>query len=152
MSERRSNCPVTFALDSYGDKWSLLILRDVLFLGKRTYREFAESDEKIATNILANRLEKLERNGFLKKTRNPENKRTNFYNPTLKTMDLIPMLLEIVQWSAKYDDQTAVPKDFIRKLKRDRFGVIQDIKEKIKQGERIAPPPASPGKKTGRKG
>lgn len=115
----RSHCPISFALDSFGDKWSLLILRDLLFRGKTYYDEFLQSPEGISTNILADRLKKLESERFIKKTQDPENKRRFIYQPDSKALDLIPMMLEMVQWSAQYDSKTIIPPSEIKKIKKD---------------------------------
>ncbi|MEP6848104.1 MAG: helix-turn-helix domain-containing protein, partial [Acidobacteriota bacterium] len=82
LKGRRSNCPVNFAVETIGDKWSLVILRDIIFWGKRTYGEFLKSDERIATNILAGRLEYLEKEGLISKTHDPADKRKEIYNVT----------------------------------------------------------------------
>src|SRR3954470_24737184 len=94
----RSHCPVNYALEAFGDKWSLLILRDIVFRGKRTYGEFLKSEEGIATNILASRLETMEREGILKRTADPQDARKDFLILTEKGLDLIPMLFEIILW------------------------------------------------------
>ena len=94
----RSNCPLTSALDIIGDKWSLIIIRD-LFLGKKTFTEFIKSSEKIATNILANRLELLTANGLIKVTKLPNDRKTKLYYLTDKGIDMYPIIYEMVQWS-----------------------------------------------------
>ena len=78
MKKNRSSCPLTSVLDIVGDKWSLLIIRDI-FLGKKTFTEFLRSSEKIATNILSNRLELLIKNGLLKVTKLPNDQKTKIY-------------------------------------------------------------------------
>ncbi len=135
MKKRKTDCPITFALDFYGDRWSLLILRDVLFMGKRGYKEFLESKEKISTNILASRLEKLEENDFLVKERDSKNKKKFIYSPTPKALDLMPVLLEFVRWSAKYDEETPVTKKFLQKLKNDREGLIKEMTAHLKKSD-----------------
>src|SRR6266542_5845105 len=100
---RRSDCPINFALETFGDTWSLLIIRDIVFFGKRTYGDFFKSRESIATNILASRLTLLEHEGILYKTPHPDDKRKDVYALTEKGLDLIPMLLEMVAWGAKHD-------------------------------------------------
>ncbi|MEP7076284.1 MAG: helix-turn-helix domain-containing protein [Acidobacteriota bacterium] len=97
---RRSNCPVNFAVETIGDKWSLVILRDIIFWGKRSYGEFLKSDEKIATNILAGRLEYLEREGLISKTQDPSDKRKEIYTVTDRGLDMVPMFVEMIAWSA----------------------------------------------------
>ena len=95
-------CPISTTLDILGDKWTLLIIRDLMFKGKRTYGEFLQSEEKIATNILADRLLILEKNGIVEKRVFPENKVKNLYQLTPKGIDLMPILLEIIVWGDKY--------------------------------------------------
>jgi len=101
----KSHCPVNYTLEILGDQWSLLIMRDMLLFGKRRYKEFMESDEKIATNILADRLAKLEEQGIIEKM-------CEQYLPTQKGLDLLPILTELAMWGAKYDKKTAAPKKF----------------------------------------
>ena len=100
----RSNCPVNFGVETFGDKWSLLIVRDIVFWGKKTYGDFLRSDEQIATNILAARLASLETSGIVTKIPHPNDKRKDVYQLTAKGLDLIPLLVEIVSWSGKQGD------------------------------------------------
>ena len=100
---RRSDCPINFALETFGDMWSLLIVRDIVYFGKKTYGEFLESDEGIATNILASRLAQLEQKGVLLKKPHDTDKRKEVYALTEKGLDLIPILLELANWSAQHD-------------------------------------------------
>ena len=123
----RSHCPINFAQETFGDKWSLLIIRDLLFKGKNYYGEFLNSDEKISTNILANRLEKLEEDGLITKAIDKENNAKKIYSLTQKGLDLLPMLLEMIAWSAKYDKDTGTPKEFIRKLTQDKDSLIREL-------------------------
>ena len=101
LKGRRSDCPVNFAVESLGDKWTLVILRDMIFWGKKTYGELLKSDEKIATNILANRLAALEAEGFIYKTPDPNDKRKDIYRVTEKGLSLVPMFIEMIAWSAQ---------------------------------------------------
>ena len=130
-SKRRSNCPISFALDIFGDKWSLLIVRDIVFRGKTSYGEFLESQEHIATNILANRLARLENAGIIKKIANTKDKRKDIYMLTQKSIDLLPVLLEISIWSAKYDPKTGAPREFISQARKDRTHLINKIKTNL---------------------
>ena len=118
--EKRSSCPISFALDLFGDKWSLLILRDIIFKDKKTYNDFLNSEESISTNILAERLERLKHEGFIRGQTDKVDKKKTLYAPTDKALDLIPVILEIIEWSAKYDVNTGAPKEFLRELKKDR--------------------------------
>ncbi|CAI8304435.1 MAG: putative HTH-type transcriptional regulator [Formosa sp. Hel3_A1_48] len=98
MKTNRSNCPLTSALDIVGDKWSLLIIRDI-FLGKKTFTEFLKSPEKIATNILSNRLELLINNGLLNVTKLHNDQKTKIYYLTDAGIEMYPIIYEMMQWS-----------------------------------------------------
>ncbi|MFC6101969.1 winged helix-turn-helix transcriptional regulator [Olivibacter domesticus] len=112
----RSDCPLNFAIEIFGDKWTLLIIRDLIFFDKRYYQEFLSSQEKISTNILADRLTALEKNGFVKKERDEHHKQKIIYRLTEKGIDLVPMLIEIALWSDKYGENLPqYKKDFILK-------------------------------------
>jgi DNA-binding HxlR family transcriptional regulator len=139
----RSNCPVNFGLETFGDKWSLLIIRDMIFWGKRTYGEFLRSDEGIATNILASRLLQLEENGILQKTPHSSDKRTDVYSLTEKGMALIPLMVEIVAWSGNLSQWQSISgagtPEQIRQVKRfaaakDKRKIIAEIREALESG------------------
>ncbi len=100
-SEFRSTCPVASALDIIGDKWSLLIMRDMLTQGKKTFKEFSESQEGIAPGILSSRLKWLEVNGLMTKQKLPQNQKENIYLLTEKGIELAPIILELIVWSDK---------------------------------------------------
>ncbi len=129
-TKSRSSCPVTFALDLFGDKWSLLILRDLLLRNKYHYQEFLNSGEGISTNILADRLSQLESNKLINKKKDQQNKKQYIYSPTDKAKDLIPMLAEMITWSAKYDPKTGVPLKMKRLIKKDKKAFIQSLSYK----------------------
>ena len=126
---RRSDCPISSALDLLGDRWSLLVMRDVLMSGKSHYREFLASEERIATNILADRLARLEAGGLLVKTAEDPRSGKQAYQATDKGKDLIPLLLEMVAWSAAPDPQVAVPPALIAALRKDRAGTARAIRD-----------------------
>ena len=129
--KNRSSCPVTFALDLIGDKWSLLIMRDIILFGKRFYHEFAASDEKISTNILANRLSMLECSGVILKSKDTQDKKRYIYSPTEKGLDLLPVIISMVRWSAKYDADTGAPKSEIDKIEQDPEAYIAAVRAKF---------------------
>jgi DNA-binding HxlR family transcriptional regulator len=131
---RRSDCPIHFALEIFGDRWSLLLVRDIVLFGKHTYGDFLRSEEQIATNILAARLAFLEREGILHKTPHATDKRKDVYTLTEKGLDLIPMLLDIVVWSATYDPETDAPKEFVERIRTDKEHLIKEITETVRQG------------------
>lgn len=95
----RSGCPIASTLDIVGDKWSLLIVRDMLFQGKRTFKDFSSSSEKIAPGILSARLKWLEDNGLITKQKLPANQKENIYLLTEKGIELTPIITEIILWS-----------------------------------------------------
>lgn len=139
----RSDCPVNFALETFGDKWSLLIIRDIVFWGKKTYGEFLNSDEGIATNILAARLAQLEQEGILARSPDPADKRRDVYSLTEKGLELIPLLVEIVAWSGKLIEwqaqagngtpqQIAAVKRFA--MTKDKSSIVDEIREIVKRG------------------
>lgn len=127
---RNTGCPFAFALDTFGDRWSLIIIRDMLMKGHRTYGEFLESDERIATNVLADKLQELELAGIVSKSRDPENGRRILYSLTEKGADLAPVMLEIARWSAKYDPNTKAREKVIRRIETDREGFAQELRER----------------------
>ena len=129
--KRDTGCPFAFALDTFGDRWSLLVIRDLMFRGKKTYGEFLDAKEGIATNILADRLKYLEAEGIIRKSRDPHSRRRNIYELTEKGCDLVPVMLEILRWSGKYDPQTAVPKKALKRVAVDRDGFVAEIRARL---------------------
>ncbi|WP_298425707.1 helix-turn-helix domain-containing protein [uncultured Kordia sp.] len=98
----RCNCPITVALDVIGDKWALVIVKQILTEGKKTFKDFIESEESIATNILSSRLKMLEEFKIITKDKLPDNKKTNIYTLTEKGIDLMPIIAELSIWSDKH--------------------------------------------------
>ena len=131
---RRSDCPINFALEIFGDPWSLLLIRDIVYFGKKTYGEFLASEEGMATNILASRLAHLEQQGILTKKLSPQDKRKEEYVLTEKGLDLIPVLVEMADWSAQYDSHSAAPAAWIALMKAQREQMIQRIRETVQSG------------------
>ena len=95
----RCQCPITSALDIVGDKWTLVIIKQMLFEEKSTFKDFTESPESIATNILSSRLKLLEKFGIINKENHPKNKKTNIYTLTEKGLSFTPILIELMFWS-----------------------------------------------------
>jgi DNA-binding HxlR family transcriptional regulator len=131
--EFRSTCPISTALDIFGDKWSLLIIRDLMFNEKCTYGEFLSSEEKIATNILADRLATLESGEIISRHDHPGSKLKVLYKLTPKGLDLIPVLVEIIAWSEKYHHVHPYAKLFAKQVKIDKEGVIKEIRVSLKK-------------------
>jgi DNA-binding HxlR family transcriptional regulator len=132
---RQSGCPVAYGLDVFGDKWTLVVIRDMLMVGKRHYGEFLESPERIASNVLADRLKRLEDAGIVSKETDPGNQSKIIYNLTPKGVELIPLILEIVLWGTKHAPHTTMPAEFVRKIKKDKTGTIREIVECLKNNE-----------------
>ena len=128
--KQRSDCPISSALDIFGDKWSLLVMRDLLFRNKLHYRDLLASEEGIATNILADRLAKLEQAGLIEKTDDGRRSGKQVYSATAKGADLIPLLLQMMLWSAEHNPQTAAPDALITELKTDLGQAAQAIRQR----------------------
>jgi DNA-binding HxlR family transcriptional regulator len=131
LIERRSNCPLNVALELFGDSWSLLVLRDVLLLGKSRYGEFLASPEGISTNILASRLKQLEVRGLLEKLPDPNDRKTSVYLPTTLGVSVLPVLLEVIRWGTKNLSDTGIP-DFVREaLQEGSSGLIAECEARV---------------------
>lgn len=129
-NQKRSDCPISCSLDIWGDKWSLLIIRDLMFNKKCTYGDFLKSEEGIATNILASRLKALEENEIIEKLEHPESKAKILYKLTHKGIDLFPILVEVHLWTEKYYSIPAYLKPLIKEAKNDKEAFIKaSIKE-----------------------
>jgi DNA-binding HxlR family transcriptional regulator len=100
----RSGCPINLTVEVIGDKWSLIIIRGIMFDGKRHFRELLHAEEKIASNILTDRLNMLEREGIISKKPDPEHKQKYIYSLTAAGIDLLPLMVEIGSWSLKQRD------------------------------------------------
>jgi DNA-binding HxlR family transcriptional regulator len=133
-AENKSHCPVNFALETFGDAWSLLIVRDIVFWGKRTYGEFLDSGEGIATNVLAARLAHLEQKGVLSKGPHETDRRKEVYALTEKGLALIPIMLEMSGWSAQYDPDTTAPRQFVKAVYADREKMFSLVQETVRRG------------------
>lgn len=127
----RSGCPLSYTLDFFGDKWSLLIIRDMMLSGKTTYGEFQNSEEKIATNILADRLSMLEQYGFVTKQVSADKKSKFTYTLTEKGITLVPVILEIGLWGTQFHPP-GMKQELIDSIQNDRQGTIFAIQEKLR--------------------
>ena len=125
----RSDCPISSALDIVGDKWSLLILRDILMLGKRTFKEFSNADEHISSSILANRLSKLEEFSIICKRPHATNKKVFEYFATELGADFVPVLVEYILWSNKHYQSHIAEEahQFALQLKQNKEQIISQI-------------------------
>ena len=124
-TRKRSDCPVSSSLDIWGDKWSLLIIRDLMFAKECTYGDFLKAEEKIATNILASRLQALEENNIIEKLEHPDSKAKVLYKLTKKGIDLLPVMIEINLWAEKYFSIPEDRKAMLKAVKKDKAGFIK---------------------------
>lgn len=106
-------------------------MRDLLFKDKRRFGEFVSAEEGISTNILSERLARLESEGLISKAVDEENRRQFVYSPTQKGLDLLPALLDISLWSATYDPKTAAPPAVMKQIRADRDGFIRKIRKRF---------------------
>lgn len=133
LTSRRSECPIAFGLDLFGDKWTLLILRDILFYKVTRFSDFAVR-EGISTNILAERLARLENADIITKEQDKTLKNQNIYHITSKGRNLLPTLVEMSIWGLLYDEQTSVSKKFTHRLATQRSQIAKEITDAVNSG------------------
>lgn len=131
--KKRSECPISCSLDIFGDKWSLLIIRDMMFFNKSTYGDFLKSAEGIATNILASRLQSLEENQLIEKLEHPDSKAKVLYKLTQKSIDLLPIIVEIHLWAEKYFVIPAELKSVLKEAKKGKDEFIKATTRQLKK-------------------
>ncbi len=126
---RRSGCPVSIGLEIFGDLWSLLIVRDMMTRGSRTFKDFMNAGEGIATNILAGRLRKLEASGIITAEPAPTDARQIYYRLTEKGIDLAPVLLELLLWGARHHE-TGAPCAVMAEMAKNRDYVLAETRRR----------------------
>lgn len=126
--KRRSGCPLNASVEMVGDRWSLLILRDMMLRGYQTFNEFLHSDEKIATNILADRLRRLESYGIIETEQDLADGRKTIYTLTPKGIDLAPVLTEMVLWAARHEETGNQP--LVRQMRTDKEQLLAAVRER----------------------
>ncbi|KGO93787.1 winged helix-turn-helix transcriptional regulator [Flavobacterium subsaxonicum] len=136
-SENRSGCPISSSLDIFGDRWSLLIVRDLMLYKTRTYGDFTKSEEKIATNILANRLQILEDKGIISKLPYPDNKVKGLYKLSPKGIELIPALIEIALWGDKNLSKPDVRSPYLKEVKKNKSKFLKNVMEKLSADDEV---------------
>ncbi len=129
--KRRSSCPINLSLEIFGDKWSLLILRDIIFFEKGHFNQFL-LQEKISTNILTDRLNRLVENNILSKTKEKRNLSSYVYSLTEKGIELVPIIIEIYYWGAKNTAKNSAESKFLKEIETDKMKTINRIVTKIK--------------------
>jgi DNA-binding HxlR family transcriptional regulator len=127
QSTPRSRCPISLALELIGDRWTLIILRDLMMRGRTRYQDLLAAEEGIATNVLADRLKRLEEAKVITKTRDPDNGKQFLYAPTAKALDLLPVLFDLMRWSAKHDKRTDQSISFLKRLRTNEAALRREI-------------------------
>lgn len=123
-----SGCPIDYALSVFGDRWSLLIIRDLSIKGVKTYAELLDGWEGISTNILAQRMKHLEGNGIVERRKNPANWRSSLYELTPKGRDLAPLLSEVILWGGRYNEADAPMSEAFEAVQSDRAGFEEELR------------------------
>ena len=134
-SQARSGCPVNIALEVFGDRWSLLIVRDLMVRGYHTFKQFQDSGEGIASNILSDRLRKLQAAGIITTEHEPTDARRVNYRLTHKGIDLAPVLLELLIWGANHES-TGAPCSVIENLAKNRQQVLIEVRRRWRERDR----------------
>ncbi len=132
--KRRSGCPVSVSLEILGDRWSLLIIRDLMVRGYRTFKQFEESGEGIATNILTDRLKKLESTGIISTEVDGTDGRKVNYRLTQKGIDLAPVLLELLIWGARHE-RTEASYALIEKMAEHRQALLEEVRRRWEEND-----------------
>ena len=135
--KRRSDCPISLSLDVFGDKWTLLILRDFMFFDNRHFNELVKN-EAISTNILTDRLKKLIENGIITKQTDEKNRSSYLYSLTRKGLELIPIVIEIYKWGANNIEGNNAESKFKKRINCETEKVSQEFINKIKTTHNIA--------------
>lgn len=132
QGRRRSGCPVSISLEEIGDRWSLLIIRDLMVRGYHTFKQFQESGEGIATNVLASRLKRLRKAGVVSIEADPSDRRKLNYRLTQKGIDLAPVVLELLIWGASHE-QSGAPCEVIAHMAQNRQQVLAEVRRRWEQ-------------------
>jgi DNA-binding HxlR family transcriptional regulator len=127
-----STCPIGYALEIFGDRWTLLVLRDLMLNSRRRYKELLACPEGIATNVLADRLKRLEQRGLISKLRDPLDARQFIYTPTEAAIGLIPMLSELIVWSAR-NGVGDFDEELVQRISKDRERFILETQDAIRR-------------------
>lgn len=125
-AKRRSDCPINITLEMLGDSWSLLVVRDLLFGGARKFKDLLDASEGVATNILANRLQRLEHAGIIDRHVDSTDARSHVYLLTEKGLGLAPVLIEMVLWAARHED-TGAPPAMVEAMRKNRQQFIRGL-------------------------
>ncbi len=131
--QSETECPLAYSLCIFGDRWSLLILRDMILLNKQRYGEFLQSPEAISTNILAARLKQLLSKGFIEKYKDPDNAKSHLYIMSEKGISLLPVIMAIVEWGSEEVQPLEITVPIVAEYKEDRDKFIRLSIDRLKQ-------------------
>ncbi len=134
-TDTRSHCPINFTVEIFGDTWSMLIYRDMAALGKKTFGEFMDSDEKIGSSVLSERLVHLEKVGIIQKSQDDADKRKTIYTLTTTGMDAIPILYEIATWGSYTSPNPVSAPAWFESMKLDRQKVVDAWRIALQAGD-----------------
>jgi DNA-binding HxlR family transcriptional regulator len=129
-------CPISFAMNMLGDRWSLLIIRDMMLFGRRRYSEFLASSEGISTNILAARLKQMQQLDLVEKFSDPSNRKASVYLLTDKGLRLFPVLLEVIRWGQQHDERSMITDAMAQALRDGGQPLARQIQERV-ESERL---------------
>ena len=133
MINEPNQCPIRFGLGVFGDRWSLLIIRDMMFRGHTRFQDFLDAAEGISTNVLADRLSRLETQHIIKREKNPDDGRQVLYRLTDKGRGLLPVMLAIFAWAEEHDPETSVPPYLAARIRTGFVGSQDELLTEIKQ-------------------
>jgi DNA-binding HxlR family transcriptional regulator len=130
--KRRSGCPVSISLELLGDRWSLLIVRDLMVRGYRTFKELHGSGEGIASNILSERLRRLQESGIVEAEAAKDDARRAHYRLTERGIDLAPVLLDLLVWAARHE-RTSAPPALVERMEGHREEFLAEVRRRWRE-------------------
>lgn len=133
---QRSDCPLNVSLEIFGDRWTLLIVRDLMFKGATTFGEFLEAGEGIASNVLTDRLNRLEQHDIVSRQPDSNDARRFIYRLTRKGIDLAPVLVDMIVWAARYE-KTAAPEDAVARMEDQRAECLVEIRDRWRDAQQF---------------
>ena len=128
-------CPIHFGVRIFGDRWSLIIVRDMLFRGSTRFQDFLDAAEGISTNVLSDRLSRLEAQQIISRQRDPANGRQVLYELTEKGRDLLPVLLAVIGWADKYAPETSISREMGERIRTDPSGVQDELRAAVESSD-----------------
>jgi len=129
--ERRSTCPINYSVEIFGDKWMLLLLRDLMFNGKNSFLEFRASAEKISSAVLTEKLNILLNEGIVSKVTSPKNASKFLYLLTDRGIELVPVMVEILNWGSRYNPDGG-PKTLLDRINHNKKKAIKELQDKLR--------------------